>query len=81
MVLNAGYEKYGKDAPFEDPVVRCDACQRMILATDLRGRGKCVCGNRRVRNIESFDVTEKDKMMEWGVDEKFIALFEETDDE
>jgi hypothetical protein len=76
-ILNSGYQRYGKDAPFEDPVVRCDSCVRMIFRDELKKHGKCVrCGNRKVRNCDTFTQEEFDLMRERGVDPVFLALFE-----
>ena len=32
-------ERYSKDAPFSDPVVRCDACGKLILVEKLKKLG------------------------------------------
>lgn len=72
--------KYSKDAPFEDPAVRCDSCQTLLLVSDLRESGCCIkCGGRKVRNVFSFTPEERDTMLENGVDPIWLALFEETE--
>lgn len=72
--------KYGKDGPFEDPVVRCDSCAKLIRTETLRGLGSCECGNRKVRNLLVFNDAERAQMVEWGVDPDFLALFGEHKD-
>lgn len=69
-------EKYHKDAPFNDPVVRCDSCNKVILLDRLRKLGMCECGNRKVRSLQTFTTEERDQMTGWGVDPDFLALFE-----
>jgi predicted RNA-binding Zn-ribbon protein involved in translation (DUF1610 family) len=70
-------DKYHKDAPFADPVVRCDSCNKIVLAADLRKAGRCPhCGNRKVRNLQVFNEAEQAQMKEWGVDPAFLAQFE-----
>jgi hypothetical protein len=70
---------YGKDDPFEDPVVRCDSCSRILLTTKLKHLGSCICGSRKVRNVMGFTPVEQDLMGKWGVDPKWLRLFEKTD--
>lgn len=72
--------KYSKDGPFTDPVVRCDSCAKIILTAQLKSLGSCVCGNRKVRNLLVYNDAELAQMREWGVDEDFIALFDEHKD-
>jgi hypothetical protein len=76
-----GVAKYSKDAPFEDPVVRCDSCQRLLLVSKLKEFGACLCGNTKVRNVRGFNDAEQAKMEEWGVDPAFLKLFEPVDAE
>ena len=68
---------YGKDDPFQDPVLRCDSCAELLFAEDLKKHGMCLkCGNRKVRNLQSFNDDEKARMVERGIDPKFLELFE-----
>ena len=72
--------KYDKDAAFEDPVLRCDSCSSILLASDLREKGRCrECGNRKVRNLQVFNEEERQQMIDWNIDPKFIELFEVTE--
>lgn len=62
---------------FNDPVLRCDACQKLIKMEDVKNIGLCRhCGNRRVRNLTVFNEEERAQMVEWGIDESFISQFE-----
>ncbi len=72
--------EYSKDGPFKEPVVRCDSCNRLLLLTKLKEMGACICGSRKVKNVRGFDDVEKAKMIEWGIDPDFVALFEPIDD-
>jgi uncharacterized CHY-type Zn-finger protein len=70
-------KKYSKDGPFNDPVVRCDSCQKVVARLAIANLGKCpYCGNRKVRSIQGFNSEELEKMKTWGIDPDFIALFE-----
>jgi len=69
--------KYHKDAPFQDPVLRCDSCQKLMLNTIMHALGKCPnCGNRKVRNVTTMNNDEYDWMKEKNIDPEFLALFE-----
>lgn len=72
--------KYHKDAPFCDPVLRCDSCNQIILDETLKVLGRCKCGNRKVRNLQTFTDAERKQMEEWGIDPEFLAQFEEVPD-
>ena len=74
-------EKYKKDGPFMDPVVRCDSCQSLLLMSELKTAGQCSrCSNTRVRNLRGV-LTEGDcqTLIIWRnegkVDPDFVALF------
>lgn len=71
-------EKYSKDGDFTDPVVRCEACQKLVFMEDIRKLGRCTCGNRKVRNVFSFTPEERKKLEARNVDPDFLALFEEV---
>jgi hypothetical protein len=63
-----GMLKYNKDAPFSDPVVRCDSCQRLVLRNDIGRIGGCSsCGNRRVKNV--LGIENNPEQSASGVDE------------
>ena len=76
-------QKFGKDVPFADPVVRCDGCRNLIFATKLRTSGKCPhCGNRKVREIRHLTESEYMVLKSSDIDPDFLKMFEpETDDE
>ena len=70
-------EKYGKDGPFLDPIVRCDKCNKILMVSYLQQEGRCPhCGNRRIRNLLNFNFWEYLKMrFVWKVDPKFLKVF------
>ena len=68
--------KYDKDAPFADPVVRCDSCNRLILTDQLHKNGLCICGNKKVRAVLSFNFREYLKMrFWWRIDPEYLKTF------
>jgi len=76
-----GAVRYSKDAPFTDPVVRCDSCNKIIRTETLRKLGMCECGNRKIRNLQTYTQDEGKKMAEWGIDPKFLELFQAVGNE
>lgn len=70
-------EKYGKDGPFSDPVVRCDKCHKIVLISYLKENGSCSnCGNKRITNLLGFSILEYLKMrFIWKVDPEFLKVF------
>ena len=70
-------ERYGKDGPFLDPVVRCDKCFKIILTDYLKEHGACKhCGNRRITNVMGFSLLEYLKMrFIWKIDPEFLKVF------
>ena len=69
-------DKYDKDAPFADPVVRCDSCAKIVQTTELRRLGCCPnCGNRKVRNVLVFNEADLAQMKEWNIDPEFLSKF------
>lgn len=71
---------YGKDDPFEDPVLRCDSCGKLVYAPTVRQIGCCDgCGGRKMRNVKTFTSEEREKMVGWNVDPNFLALFENVE--
>lgn len=73
-------EKYGKES-FNDPVLRCDSCRKLVLRSTLHRLGKCPCGNRKVREVHSVDSEEVVWMQTQGIDPEFIACFAPVPDE
>lgn len=74
-------EKYSKDGPFNDPLLRCDACQALLLRSDLHQHGMCKhCGNTRVRNVRVMSEGDMALAKAWAeagkIDEDFLKLFE-----
>jgi predicted RNA-binding Zn-ribbon protein involved in translation (DUF1610 family) len=75
-------EKYPVDGPFKEPVLRCDSCSNLVLASSLREIGMCPhCGNTRVRNARTMNDDDMDKAHKWirdGVlDPDWLHLFKE----
>jgi len=69
--------KYHKDAPFTDPIVRCDGCQALLDHTKLCADGMCgFCSNTRVRNVRALTGEEMEALKGRGVDPEWLALFE-----
>jgi hypothetical protein len=68
---------YSKDGPFNDPVVRCDKCSKILLLEKIRQDGTCpYCGSRRIRNLLAFDDEEAAQMKAWNIPEEFMKIFE-----
>jgi phage FluMu protein Com len=64
---------------FNDPVVRCVECQKLIFKEAIQMRGKCPqCGCRKVRNVMNLTQSEHKLMIHKGVDPEFLILFEEA---
>jgi hypothetical protein len=86
-VVNASasdvFLKYSKDGEFKEPVVKCDACQALLLRADLRKDGQCKhCGNTRVRNVRAMTEGDMALAKVWAetgkIDPDWIKLFEES---
>lgn len=72
--------KYTREGPFVDPVVRCDACNKVVVREDVLKVGGCPsCGNRRVREVSTLTGEEVAKLREWDVDPAFLDSFEEVE--
>lgn len=74
-------EKFSKDGPFNDPVVRCDGCQRLLLVAELNEMGMCKhCSNTRVKNVRAGNSEDWGIMQRWAkeglIDTDFLKLFE-----
>lgn len=75
--------KYSKDGPFREPVLRCDACQALLLKDELRTGGMCKhCGNTRVRNVRVMSEGDMALAKVWAetgkIDPDWVKLFEEA---
>lgn len=50
-----------------DPAVRCDSCQKILMADELVKVGCCPhCGNRRIRSITVCNEDELQQLLDWG---------------
>ncbi len=75
--------KYSKDGPYNEPCVKCDACQKLLLVADLKKTGMCRhCGNTKVRNIRTLTVEDMAAAKEWIekglMNADWLELFEPT---
>jgi hypothetical protein len=73
-------EKYPVDGPFQEPVLRCDSCNQLVLASTLREIGMCPhCSNTRVRNARTMTDKDMEKAKEWisqgHLDPDWLHLF------
>jgi DNA-directed RNA polymerase subunit RPC12/RpoP len=74
--------KYHRDAPFDDPVIRCTECQAIVYRSYITKEGRCQkCGNRRFRNVSTLNSDEMKDLKDKKVDPEFLALFEGGEDE
>lgn len=65
-----------KPGVFNDPVVRCYGCQKILDRKELSHVGSCkFCGSRRVSALQKVNGKEMKLMAKWGVDPDFLALF------
>jgi len=81
MAESGSAPKYSKDAPFTDPLVRCDSCQELVERDKNHKVGGCPrCGNRRFRNILGMSLEEWEKVNEMDLDPDWLALFEVVND-
>jgi len=65
-----------ENGEFNDPVLRCDSCTKLVKRTTLHNLGCCgLCGNKRIRALDVFNEDERDQIIEWG-HESFLAAFE-----
>lgn len=46
------------DGLAHDFLLRCKDCRRLVLYSDLKKRGSCKCGNRRVVEITTLNLRE-----------------------
>lgn len=74
-----GYPKYSKEAPFMDPVVRCDGCQKLVRVAFLQEKGGCICGNKRVKELRHLSQEEYNSLKAEFPD--FAAVFDPMGDD
>jgi uncharacterized CHY-type Zn-finger protein len=71
--------KYDADQSFNDPVLRCTECSKLLFHEEILKVGKCkYCGCRKIRSVEVFNDLELKLMKNKGIDPEYIALFEEV---
>jgi hypothetical protein len=67
---------YNKNDPFQDPVLRCDGCKKIIRREEIQKTGSCTCGHKKVANLMSFNLREYLRMRYlWRIDPEFLAMF------
>lgn len=76
----AASQKYPVDGPFQEPVLRCDSCTQLVLASTLREVGMCPhCSNTRVRNVRTMTEKDMEKAKQWisqgNLDPDWLHLF------
>jgi hypothetical protein len=73
-------QKYSVDGPFNEPVVRCDSCAKLVLTATLKELGMCPhCSNTRVRNARTMNEEDFNKATDWArqglIDPEWLNLF------
>lgn len=71
-------EKYSKDAPFADPVLRCNSCKNLVRVEYLRKNGSCPCGGRRMLEVRTLTGEEANKLRKEFPD--FVDVFKVVPD-
>ena len=61
---------------FNDPIVRCTECQKILFRAELEKSGRCICGCRKVRNVFSLSGSEVKLLQNKRVDPEFIEQFQ-----
>ena len=74
-----GFPKYSKEAPFMDPVLRCDGCGKLVRHAYLQEKGSCICGHKKVKEVRTLSQKEYDAVKAEFPD--FAAVFEARPDE
>ncbi len=79
-------QRYSKDGPFNDPLVRCDKCQELLFVNQIKRLGGCTrCGNTRVGNVRVLNEDEMTKANAWvqegKLDGAWLSLFQPHDAE
>lgn len=69
---------YADAAPsFNDPVLRCDGCQKLVWVETITKIGMCPhCSRRKYHKVSTFNSVEKKWMEDNEVDPEFLKLFE-----
>lgn len=65
-------------ASFNEPVVRCTDCQRLVFRTEIKEFGCCPdCGCKRFKNVVVMDDKEQQILIDKGHGD-FLKLFKEV---
>jgi len=74
--------KYDPKGTFQDPVVRCDKCLKLVKTESLAKFGRCKhCGGRKVSAISIMSEEEMQNLKDWSIDPEYIALYEGVKDD
>ena len=74
--IKSGNLKYSDDGAFNDPVVRCYECNKIVKLETVKTIGRCEhCGARKIKKMHNMNGDELNQMVEWGIDPDFLALF------
>jgi rRNA maturation endonuclease Nob1 len=69
--------KYDGDQQFDDPVVRCTGCTKILFKEQIQKIGKCVyCGCRKVRTVDMLSDSEIKLMKNKKIDSVFQTFIE-----
>ena len=73
---NTVLEQYSDSGPFNDPVLRCDSCNKLVLQRTILQIGKCPhCGRAKFWKLRTFTSQELAWMKDQDVDPEFLKLF------
>lgn len=65
---------------FNEPVLRCDSCKKMVVKDTINEIGMCnYCGNKRFRPVDVFNDDELVQIKKLDNSENFLMLFKEAD--
>ena len=75
------FDTVPNEQEFTDPVLRCDSCNELVKRKTLHVLGACgECGNKRVRNLTTFNDEEKAQLEKWGF-QSFVDEFQAVEGE
>lgn len=66
------YHALGRGCDF---IFRCKDCRTLVLAVDLKRRGCCACGNKRVVEITTLSEHEQAEIASGRIDFPYRAEF------
>ena len=67
---------------FNEPVLRCDSCNKIVIKNAITTLGLCNhCGNKRFRSVDVISELELIQIKKLDGAEAFLELFKEVPDE